>query len=91
MAVSVKGVERRFDGEKSKEEFVLGKSTLLKEIHTRRKTRKRKHAGAGTRHQGGYVHGEEPNRERGCASTKVPEGVEECETRRSREGSETVF
>lgn len=58
MAASVEGVERRFGGEKSKEEFVLGKSTLLKEIHTRRKTRNRKHAGAGTRHQGGYVHGE---------------------------------
>ena len=49
MAASVKGVERRFGGEKSKEEFVLGKSTLLKEIHTRRKTRKRKHAERGLR------------------------------------------
>lgn len=91
MAALVKGVKRGFGRKVRKEKFVLGKSTLLKEIHTRRKTRKRKHAVAGTRHQGGYVRGEEPNRERGCASTEVPERVEECETRRSREGRETFF
>lgn len=39
MAASVKGVDRRFGWRKSKEEFVFGKSTLLKEIHTRRKNK----------------------------------------------------
>ena len=47
MAASVKGVERRFGWRKSKEEFVLEKSTLLKDIRTRRKTRKRRHAERG--------------------------------------------
>ncbi len=49
MAALVKGVKRGFGRKVSKEKFVLGKSTLLKEIHTRRKTRKRKHAERGLR------------------------------------------
>lgn len=36
MAASVKGVKRGFGRKVRKEKFVLGKSTLLKAIHTRK-------------------------------------------------------
>ena len=47
MAASVKGVERRFVRRKSKEEFVLGKSTLLKETHTEKQGRGSTQRGGG--------------------------------------------